>query len=139
MFYIHIRNILCVLILTGVLFTPSNLHALTISESFTFRLKKVQMNHFWKKVMIETVEVKIEYKEGIQNDEYPNITEVERDLQSIISKYSHQDDYWEIVNKKIAISLMDKYKVFQKITITLSMPVDKNIPFTRISEVVIER
>jgi hypothetical protein len=127
-------------IVAGLIIIASpKVSALTVKETFGFKLSNVSFDHFWRKSQINEVVVSLQYKKGILNSEYPNIVEVEGFLRSYLKEYPQQDDYWEIVNKNLSIALLNKFKMIDKITIFMTMPAGGNTPYPRVSEVTIER
>lgn len=91
-----------------------------LTEEFSFLLKDFKINHQGENNNLN-ITIWYRYKSNISNVDYPDFTMVARDIETLLSNYPNDGDYWEIVNKRITLMVLEKYPAIIKITSQLQV------------------
>jgi hypothetical protein len=103
-------------------------------EEFSFELKDFKMDHQTQANNLN-ISVSYRYMVNIKNGDYPDFRSLAKDIETALTKYPNEDDYWEIVNKNLTALLLKKYPALSSITIELKADPSSLIPYTRSSRV----
>ena len=84
------------------------------------------------------IDVNYRYKDGITKPEYPNFLAIKKEIETYIQNYPDKYQYWEILNKDIAIMLKENYAVLENIEVDLTIYPTTEFPIKRHSLVSIQ-
>ena len=110
----------------------------SLSEEFSFWIKDFKVEHQSLTNNVN-ISVSFRYVPNIKNSEYPDFRWLTKDVESFLTSYPNEEDYWEIVNKQLTKQLMDKYPVLRSITIELKLDPSSPSPYVRSSRVTRQR
>ena len=107
-------------------------------EEFSFLIKDFKMDH---QTQANNLNILISYRyvANIRKSDYPDFRWLAKDVESLLANYPNKDDYWEIVNKKITLTLLNKYPGIASVTCDLKVDPTNLVPYTRSSRVTRER
>ncbi|MFZ4640924.1 MAG: hypothetical protein ACOYMP_11070 [Nodosilinea sp.] len=110
-------------------------------ESFGFLLKEFPVEHQGYALFNIDVTYRINTPiETIDPKVYPDYVEVSQEVEKFLVEYPNESDYWEIMNKKLAIFLLNTYPSLSSIQIKIDvMPTTPKTKYERFSEVLITR
>jgi len=103
-------------------------------EEFSFTLKDFKIDH---QTETNTLNISISYRyvRNITNSEYPDFRWLAKDAETLLTNYPNEDDYWEIVNKRITSLLITKYPALASVTCEMRVEPSPKVPYTRASRV----
>jgi hypothetical protein len=84
-------------------------------ERFSFSIKDFKINHQGEDNVLN-ITISYRYKAHLSTAEYPDFTLIARDIETLLTNYPNKEDYWEILNKKITLMVLEKYPAITKIT-----------------------
>jgi hypothetical protein len=107
-------------------------------EEFSFAIKDFKMDH---QTQTNNLNISISYRyvDNIQTPQYPDFRWLAKDVETLLANYPNKVDYWEIVNKRITLMLLNKYSGITSVTCELKVDPSSLIPYTRSSRVTRER
>jgi hypothetical protein len=73
------------------------------------------------------------YKAYLPNAEYPDFRLIAREIETFLTNYPNEEDYWEILNKKITLMVLEKYPAIAKITSQVQVSPSPKVPYLRSS------
>jgi hypothetical protein len=76
---------------------------------------------------------------NIRRSEYPDFRWLAKDVETLLTNYPNEDDYWEIVNKEVTALLLKKYPALTSVTCEMKVDPSRNVPYSRSSRVTRER
>ena len=86
-----------------------------LTEEFTFLIKDFKIDHQGENNNLN-ITIRYRYKTRISNSEYPDFTVVANDIETLLANYPNKTDYWEILNKRITMMVLEKYPAIVKVT-----------------------
>jgi len=86
-----------------------------LTEEFTFLIKDFKIDHQGENNNLN-VTIRYRYKSGISNSEYPDFTVVAKDIETLLANYPNKTDYWEILNKRSTMIVLEKYPAIVEVT-----------------------
>ena len=105
---------------------PARSESGVLVEEFTFLIKDFKIDHQGETNNLN-ITIRYRYKAGISKPEYPDFTVIAKDIETLLTNYPNDDDYWEILNKRITLMVLDKYPALTRITSELQVsPSPKN-------------
>ena len=107
-------------------------------EEFTFLIKDFRMDHQGQNNNLN-ISVSYRYVANISKPDYPDFRWLAKDIETLLSSYPNEDDYWEIVNKQITALLLKKYSGLAAVTCEIRVDPTSVVPYTRSSRVTRER
>ena len=107
-------------------------------EEFSFAIKDFKMDHQTQTNNLN-ITISYRYTANIQKSDYPDFRWLAKDVESLLANYPNKDDYWEIVNKQITLTLLNKYAGIASVTCDLKVDPSSLVPYTRSSRVTRER
>src|SRR5690349_16427915 len=101
-------------------------------EEFSFVIKDFKMEH---QTQTNNLNISISYRyvANIQKSEYPDFRWLAKDVENLLTNYPNKDDYWEIVNKRITLMLLNKYPGITSVTCDLKVDPSNLVPYSRSS------
>lgn len=110
----------------------------SIVEEFSFLLKDFRMDHQGQANNLN-ISLSYRYAANITKADYPDFRWLAKDVETFLSSYPNEDDYWEIVNKQITALLLKKYRGVAAVTCEIKVDPTSVVPYTRSSRVSRER
>ena len=101
-------------------------------EEFSFVLQDFKMNHQGENNNLN-IKIRYCYESGISNNQYPDFTVVAKDIKVFLDNYPNEDDYWEILNKKLTLMVLEKYPVLASISSEIQVSPSRLTAYTRSS------
>ena len=110
----------------------------SLVEEFSFSLKDFKIDHQGETNNLN-VSISYRYIANITKSEYPDFRWLAKDVESLLTNYPNEDDYWEIVNKQVTSLLLKKYPALMSVTCELKVDPSRNVPYSRSSRVTRDR
>ena len=107
-------------------------------EQFSFLIKEFKIDHQGENNNLN-ITIWYRYKPNLSNAEYPNFMLIAKDIETLLTNYPNEGDYWEILNKKITLMVLEKYPAIAKITSQLQVSPSPKDPYLRSSIVTRDR
>ncbi len=107
-------------------------------EQFSFSIKDFKIDHQGENNNLN-ITILYRYKAHLTNAEYPDFTAIARDIETLLTNYPNKGDYWEILNKKITLMVLEKYPAITKITSQMQVSPSPNNHYLRSSIVTRDR
>jgi hypothetical protein len=107
-------------------------------EEFSFLIKDFKVDH---QSELNTLNISISYRYvvNIPNSDYPDFRLLAKDVETFLTNYPNEVDYWEIVNKQLTLFLLKKYPAISKLTSEVTADPTRLDPYVRSSRVTRER
>lgn len=103
-------------------------------EEFSFLIKDFKIDHQTENNNLN-ISISFRYVANITKSEYPDFRWLAKDVETLLTNYPNEDDYWEIVNKQITSMLLTKYRSLASLTCELKVDPSRLVPYTRSSRV----
>ena len=110
----------------------------SLVEEFSFLIKDFRMDHQGQANNLNLT-ISYRYAANITKADYPDFRWLAKDVETLLSNYPNEDDYWEIVNKQITALLLKRYPGIVSITCEIKVDLTNVVPYTRLSRVTRER
>ena len=110
----------------------------SLVEEFSFVLKDFKIDHQGETNNLN-IAISYRYVANITKAEYPDFRWLAKDVETLLTNYPNEDDYWEIVNKEVTALLLKKYPALISVTCELKVDPSRNVPYSRASRVIRER
>ena len=109
-----------------------------LTEEFSFLIKNFKVDHQTESINLN-IAISYRYMPNIAKSDYPDFRLLAKDVETFLTKYPNEDDYWEIVNKQLTLALLTKYNAIGSITSELTADPTRLDPYVRSSRVTRER
>ena len=98
-------------------------------RDWSFAFENYPMNHQW---MANTLDIAVRYKlkPTASSHNAPDFTTIFNQVNQFLTDHDSQDDYWEIVNRKLTDVILRENPTLDSVTIRLQVQPRPNIPFT---------
>lgn len=110
----------------------------SLVEEFSFLLKDFRMDHQGQANNLN-ISISYRYAANIKKADYPDFRWLAKDVETHLTNYPNEDDYWEIVNKQITALLLKKYPGVVAVTCEIKVDPSSVVPYTRTSRVTRQR
>lgn len=110
----------------------------SLVEEFSFLIKDFRMDHQGQANNLNFT-ISYRYATNITKADYPDFRWLAKDVETLLSNYPNEDDYWEIVNKQITALLLKKYRGVVSVTCEIRVDPSSVVPYTRSSRVTRDR
>ena len=107
-------------------------------EEFSFLIKDFKIDHQTETNTLN-ISISFRYVPNIANTDYPDFRWLAKDVETLLTNYPNESDYWEIVNKRITSLLLSKYPSIMSVTCELKVEPSRLVPYTRSSRVTRQR
>jgi len=107
-------------------------------EEFSILLKDFKIEHQGENNNLN-ITIQYRYRVNISGAEYPDFRSVAKDVETFLTNYPNENDYWEILNKKITLLVLDKYPPITKVSCQIQVSPSALVPYLRSSIVTRER
>jgi hypothetical protein len=104
-------------------------------EEFSFLIKDFKVDHQTEMNNLN-ISVSFRYVPTITNPEYPDFRPIAKYVETFLTNYPNEKDYWEIVNKELTAQVLKKYPVLLSITSEITAdptPLDPYVRATRVT------
>jgi hypothetical protein len=127
---------------SAVVYSQSSLQKQSVAgvlvEEFSFSIKDFKTDHQGENNVLN-ISISYRYAANIANSDYPDFRSLAKDVDTLLTSYPNEDDYWEIVTKKITALLLKKYPTITSVTCELKVEPSRLVPYTRSSRTTRER
>ena len=100
-------------------------------EGFSFLIKDLTVDHQGQNNL--NITVKYRYRANMMVSDYPDFRLIAKDIETFLKNYPNETDYWEIVNKKITLLILDKYSSIESVTSQIEVSPTTAVPYLRSS------
>jgi len=100
-------------------------------EEFSFVIKHLKVDHQGGNIL--SITVKCRYRANMTVSDYPDFRLIEKDIETFLTNYPNETDYWEIVNKKITLLILNKYSPIESVTSQIEVSPTTTVPYLRSS------
>lgn len=107
-------------------------------EEFSFLIKDFRIDHQGETNVLN-ITIRYQYRQRITESEYPDFRLIAKDVENFLANYPNENDYWEILNKKITLLVLNKYPTIARVTSDVQVSPSPNVPYQRSSIVTRER
>ena len=107
-------------------------------EEFSFWIKDFKVDHQGEHHNLN-ISISYRYVANITKPQYPDFRWLAKDVETLLTNYPNEDDYWEIVNKQLTVLLLKKYAGLMSVTSELKVDPSPLVPYTRSSRVTRQR
>ena len=107
-------------------------------EEFSFLIKDFKVDH-QSELNTLNISISYQYVVNIPNADYPDFRLLAKDVETLLTNYPNEVDYWEIVNKNLTSLLMKKYPAISRLTSEITADPTRQDPYVRSSRVTRER
>jgi hypothetical protein len=118
--------------------TPNSKQSDSLIEEFSFAIQDFKMDH-QSEINNLNINVRYTYVMNIRVADYPDFRFLLKDVEEFLRKYPNKDDYWEVLNKKLTLMLMKKYRVLTSLTSEIVISPSSSDPYLRSSIVTRKR
>jgi hypothetical protein len=101
------------------------------AEEFSFVIKDFRVNHQGGNTL--NVFVRYRYKPNMLVSDYPDFRLVAKDIETFLTNYPNDSDYWEILNKKITLLVLNRYSSITSVTSQIEVLPTTTVPYLRSS------
>ena len=105
-----------------------------LTEEFVFEIRDFKFHHQGQDNNLNLT-ILLRYKPNISKAQYPDFRWIAKDIETLLRNYPNGDDYWEIVNKRLTLLVLEKYSQVTKIESRLEVFASASIPYFRSSRV----
>jgi len=116
----------------------TNENSSVLVEGFSILLKDFKIDHQGETNNLN-ISIEYRYRVNISVAEYPDFRSVAKDIEMFLTNYPNENDYWEILNKKITSLVLEKYPPITKVTCQIQVSPSALVPYLRSSIVTRER
>jgi hypothetical protein len=117
---------------------PKQTYADLVTEQFSFLIKEFKMNHQGETNNLN-ITIRYRYVAKLSDSKYPDFRLIARDIETFLTNYPNENDYWEVLNKKITLLVLDKNSSMVKVTSQLQVSPSSLDPYLRSTTVTRER
>ena len=110
----------------------------SLIEEFSFQIKDFKLDRQSEHNILK-LSVSLRYVTNIANDDYPDYRPMAKDVETFLKTYPIDHDYWEIVNKKLTLMLLQKYPALSRVSCEIEVQPVGESPYVRASRVTRER
>ena len=107
-------------------------------EEFSFLIKDFRMDHQGQNNNLN-ISISYRYIANISKADYPDFRWLAKDIETFLTTYPNEDDYWEILNKQITTLLLKKYRGLSRVTSEIRVDPTSVVLYTRSSRVTRDR
>ena len=100
-------------------------------EEFSFVIKELKVDHQGGNTL--SIAVRYRYRANMTVKDYADFRLIAKDIETFLTNYPNETDYWEIVNKKITLLILDKYSPIESVTSQIEVSPTTTVPYLRSS------
>ncbi|HVF90148.1 MAG TPA: hypothetical protein VNH22_08765 [Blastocatellia bacterium] len=110
----------------------------SLVEEYSFLIENLKMTHPTELVNLN-IKVRYHFVSNLSDSAYPDFRDIAEDIQDFIDSYPEKSDYWEIINKKLTLLVLDGYSELQDVTSEMEISPSKEDPYFSLSVVTRKR
>lgn len=103
-------------------------------EEFSFLIKDFKIDHQTETSNLN-ISISYRYVNDIANSAYPDFRLLAKDVETFLTNYPNEDDYWEVVNKQLTLLLLKKYPEITRLTCEMKVDPTRLDPYSRSTRV----
>jgi len=103
-----------------------------LTEEFSFLIQDFKMDH-QSELNNLNIKVRLRYENSILESKYPDFREIANDIEGFLNNYPNKIDYWEILNKKLTLLVLKKYRMLSSITTEIQVSPSQKVSYLRSS------
>jgi len=100
--------------------TNMDLDPIATTEEYSFVIPDLVIAHFADKSIV-TVRIRYLYKPDLQEDQYVDFNQIAQKARDFLTGQSDPNVFWEILNKKLALMILEQFPVIVSLTSELTM------------------
>src|ERR1044072_10803 len=109
-----------------------------VSEEFSFVLKDFKIDHQGERNNLN-ISISYRYVPHITKPQYPDFRLLAKDVETLLTNYPNEDDYWEIVNERSTCSWLTNFPALASGPGETRVDRSRPVPYTRASRVTRDR
>ena len=109
-----------------------------IVEEYSFLIQDFHMEHASTLAVLD-IRIRYQYIAGIAPAEYPDFRDIAKAIKAYLRNYPKKDEYWEVINKGLALMVIDKFSALESVISELEMPPTTTDPDFNSSKVTCQR
>lgn len=109
-----------------------------IVEEYSFLIQNFHIERASTQVVLE-IRIHYQYIAGIAPTEYPDFREIAAVIKAYLTEYPNKDEYWEVINKELALMVIDKFSALKSVISELEMQPTTTDPDFNSSKVTCQR
>ncbi|MEG4009623.1 NHL repeat-containing protein [Microcoleus sp. Pol11C1] len=102
-----------------------------LGESWDFKIPNYSIDHQGLNNL--NIDVKYQYKPGITQDEYPDFVPIYKSIDTFLTNYPNETDFWEILNKSLTQKLLAENPALDSLQMNLEVLPTNRLPYERAS------
>ncbi|HSF75052.1 MAG TPA: NHL repeat-containing protein [Microcoleus sp.] len=102
-----------------------------LGEAWDFKIPNYSIDHQGLNNL--NIDIKYQYKPGITQDEYPDFVPIYKSIDSFLTNYPNETDFWEILNKSLTQKLLAENPALDSLQINLEVLPTNRLPYERAS------
>jgi len=103
-----------------------------LTEEFSFLIQDFKMDH-QSELNNLNMKVRLRYENSILESKYPDFRAIAKDIEGFLNNYPNKIDYWEILNKKLTLLVLKKYRMLSSITTEIQVSPSPKVSYLRSS------
>jgi len=103
-----------------------------LAEEFSFLIEDFKINH-QSELNNLNIKVRLRYENRISESKYPDFRAIAKDIEEFLNNYPNKTDYWEILNKKLTLLVLKKYRMLSSITTEIQVSPSPKVSYLRSS------
>ena len=103
-----------------------------LTEEFSFLIQDFKMDH-QSELNNLNMKVRLRYENSILESKYPDFRAIAKDIEGFLNNYPNKIDYWEILNKKLTLLVLKKYRMLSSITTEIQVSPLPKVSYLRSS------
>jgi hypothetical protein len=111
---------------------PDEVRSVALIEQFGFSISDLKMEHQGEKNILNLI-IHYRYKPNLSKDEYPDFTLIAKDIENFLGTYPDKTEYWELVNKRLTQTILQKYSALAEVTSQIEVSPTPTVRYPRTS------
>jgi hypothetical protein len=112
--------------------------AAAMREEFSFVIPDFKVDH-QSEINNLTIRVRYLYSRNLPDTAYPDFIPIAADIKDFLTNYPNKTDYWEVVNKRLTLAILRKYRLLSRLTVGMEISPATREPYLRTSTVTCTR
>ncbi|MEG4214344.1 NHL repeat-containing protein [Microcoleus sp. Pol14C6] len=102
-----------------------------LGEAWEFKLPNYSLDHQGLNNL--NIDVQYQYKPGITQEQYPDFVPIYKSIDSFLTNYPNETDFWEILNKSLTQKLLAENPALDSLQMNLEVLPTNRLPYERAS------
>ena len=104
----------------------------SLVEQFGFSINDFKIDQQGEKNNLN-IKIRYRYRPNLSRDEYPDFTLIAKDVENLLGNYPDKKDYWELVNKRLTLMIIQKYPAIAEVTCQIDVSPTPSVKYPRTS------